>query len=172
MGNNNELFQLLKNSKLSRFRRALCPPQTPAAPPRRPPRLAAWSAHRASGPGPRGPARPRQGCRSLGGGLPPTRYAAARASAAGGLDTRAGAAPPPAASAPRPGGRPRSGPPGEPGRAASTHCPWRRLGGPPGTAARRGLLPVSRLGLCAATDAVWRLRADSAFGHVARVRLA
>lgn len=57
MGNKNELFQLLKNSKLPRFRRALCPPQTPAAPPRRPPRLAARSAHRARGPGPRGPGK-------------------------------------------------------------------------------------------------------------------
>lgn len=45
----------------------------------------------------------------------------------------------------------------------------RRLGA---VSSRSPGLPVSRLGLCAAADAVWRLRADSASGHVARVRLA
>lgn len=54
---------------------------------------------------------------------------------------RVGAAPRPTASAPRPEQEPGSAPSGEASRAPRTHCPWRRLGGPP---AQR--LPRSSLG--------------------------
>lgn len=153
------------------FRRVLCPPPKSQQPSR------LESTPRPCGPAPAarapGPGRASQGCRSLGGRLPPPRYAAARAPPAGRrAGHRGGAAPPPAASARALGQSPA---PDRPPSPAAPPVLTAHGGGwaAPGHGARRGLLSAlpagplrrGRRGLAAAR----RLRLGSRGARAARV---